>query len=83
VITEILLPKLDGLTLCRRIKANPDTQLVPVLILSILAAGARAKEAGADGFLLKPLVQHRLIAMVHDLIEQRSPFTQQQAVERS
>jgi len=81
VLCEILLPKVDGLALCRQLKADPETRDVLVLVLSILAASARANEAGADGFLLKPLAQHRLIAMVQDLVEQRSPRSQ--ARERS
>jgi two-component system cell cycle response regulator len=72
VLCEILVPKLDGLALCRRIKANPETRHILVIVVSILAARARANDAGADGFLLKPLAQHRLIAMVQGLIEKRS-----------
>ncbi len=83
VVCEILVPKLDGLALCRQLKASPDTREVMVLILSILAAGARANEAGADGFLLKPLAQHRLIAMVQELVEKRSPLPRSHAQERS
>jgi DNA-binding response OmpR family regulator len=76
VITEILIPKLDGLAICRQLKAAAETRHVPIIVLSILAAGTRAKEAGADGFLLKPLAQHRLIAMVQTLVKKRSPATQ-------
>ncbi len=83
VICEILVPKLDGLALCRQLKADPDTHDIVVLVLSILAASARAKEAGADGFLLKPLARDRLNAMVHHLVEQRSPSTRQHVQERS
>jgi CheY-like chemotaxis protein len=72
VVSEILVPKLDGLALCRRLKTNPDTCHIFVLVLSILAARARATEAGADGFLLKPLSRHRLIAMVQELNATRS-----------
>jgi two-component system response regulator MprA len=78
VLCEILVPKLDGLALCRRLKANAETRHILVLVVSILAAGARASDAGADGFLLKPLAQHRLIAMVQGLIEKRSPVRLQQ-----
>ena len=78
VVCEILVPKLDGLALCRQLKANPETRDILVLIVSILAAGARASDAGADGFLLKPLAQHRLIAMVQGLLEKRSPASVQQ-----
>jgi len=75
VLCEILVPKLDGLALCRQVKANPETRHILVLVLSMLAANARAIEAGADGFLLKPLSQHRLIAMVQDLVAKRSPHS--------
>jgi CheY-like chemotaxis protein len=78
VLCEILVPKLDGLALCRQLKANPETRHILVLVVSILAAGARADDAGADGFLLKPLAQHRLIAMVQGLLEKRSPISSQQ-----
>jgi len=82
VLCEILVPKLDGLALCRQLKANPETRHILVLVVSILAAGPRANDAGADGFLLKPLAQHRLIAMVQGLIEKRS-FVPQHVQERS
>jgi two-component system response regulator MprA len=78
VMCEILVPKLDGLALCRQLKASPETRHVLVLVVSILAAGPRANDAGADGFLLKPLGQHRLIAMVQGLLEKRSSVPPQQ-----
>src|SRR5690349_23500506 len=71
VITEILVPKLDGLALCRQLKADPRTRPIAVLIFSILAARARASEAGADAFLLKPLAEHRLVGTVQTLMEKR------------
>jgi CheY-like chemotaxis protein len=72
IITEILVPKLDGLTLCRRIKADPRTRDVAVLVFSILAAAGRAKEAGVDAFLQKPLAEHTLVNTVRQLLEARS-----------
>jgi DNA-binding response OmpR family regulator len=71
VITEVLVPKLDGLALCRRLKENPQTQSIMVLIFSILAAGTRAREAGADAFLMKPLAEHRLVDTVRQLMARR------------
>jgi two-component system response regulator MprA len=68
VITEILVPVLDGLSLCRELKANPATRGIRVLVFSILAAESRAHEAGADAFLLKPLAAHTLIATVERLL---------------
>ena len=69
IITEILVPGLDGLALCRRIKADPRTQGISVLVFSILAAAGRAREAGADAFLLKPLTDHLLIDTVQQLLD--------------
>ena len=68
VITEILVPKLDGLALCRRLKADAATQGTAVLIFSLLAAEGRASEAGADAFLGKPLAAQRLTETVRKLL---------------
>lgn len=72
IITEILVPMLDGLKLCRQLKADPRTRDIAVLIFSILAASGRAREAGADAFLLKPLAEHTLVDTVQLLLEARS-----------
>ena len=72
VITEILIPKLDGLALCRQLKADPQTRDISVLVFSILASAGRAREAGADAFLLKPLTEHTLVDTVRQLLEARS-----------
>lgn len=74
IITEILVPKLDGLALCRQLKADPRTRGISVLVFSILAASVRAREAGADAFLMKPLAEHRLITAVQNLLALRPPL---------
>jgi DNA-binding response OmpR family regulator len=71
IITEILVPALDGLSLCRLIKADPRTSGISVLIFSILSAAERSREAGADAFLLKPLAEHTLVDTVRGLLEAR------------
>ncbi|HSJ14639.1 MAG TPA: response regulator [Longimicrobiales bacterium] len=72
LITEILVPRLDGLALCRRLKADPATRHIAVLIFSILMAEGRAREAGAESFLHKPLEESRLVETVRQLIAGRS-----------
>ena len=72
VITEILIPKLDGLALCRRLRDDPVTGDVPVLVFSILAAEVRAREAGARAFLRKPIVDTTFVASVQELIAARA-----------
>jgi CheY-like chemotaxis protein len=71
LITEIVTPLLDGLALCRLLKGDHVTQHVPILVLSMMASGERARQSGANDFLEKPLEKRRLVASVHDLIESR------------
>lgn len=72
VILEILVPKLDGLGLCRKIKLSPALSDTPVLVLSILNAHDRANLAGADAFMLKPLDRQRLSSVVERLLNPSS-----------
>ena len=69
IITEVLVPKMDGLALCRAVKKDANMARTVVLIFSILAVQARAKEAGADAFLMKPLAEKRLVDTVCDLLK--------------
>ena len=68
LVTEILVPEMDGLSLCREIKSNPDTSHILVLIFSHLHAEDRAREVGADAFLVKPLDEQSLIETVEKLL---------------
>jgi two-component system response regulator MprA len=72
VITEILLPKVDGLALCRELKRDPATRSIAVLVFSILAAEGHAREAGADAFLMKPLGERRFLAAVEEILAARA-----------
>ena len=78
VIAEILIPKLDGLTLCRRLRDDLQTRHIPVVIFSILAAAGRATEAGAHAFLRKPIVEVVFIAAVESALAARSTVRQEQ-----
>ena len=69
VITEVLVPKLDGLALCRSIRAEAGLAGTRVLIFSILSVAERAREAGADAFLRKPLAEQTLVQTVKTLLE--------------
>ena len=72
VVTEIMLPRLDGLKVCRSLKSDPKTKGIAVLVFSILSAEDRALEAGADAFLLKPLDDARLIDTTMKLLGKTS-----------
>ena len=72
LITEIMLPKVDGLTVCRQLREDPATSHIPVLVFSILSASARAHDAGARAFLRKPIVGAVFIATLDQLIAANS-----------
>ena len=73
LVTEIMLPRMDGLRVCRALKSDPATKGIAVLVFSILCAEDRAREAGADAFLLKPLDDERLVETVSRLLEAKRP----------
>jgi putative two-component system response regulator len=75
VILEMLLPDMDGVEFCRRIRANRRTELVPVLLLS----GVQAIEqeiagigSGADSFLARPFHPEVLTARVRSMLRHKA-----------
>ncbi len=71
VVSDILMPNMDGYDLCRRLRGAPETALLPiVLVTSLDAQGERIKglEAGADDFLSKPVNWEELFARVRSLL---------------
>src|SRR5689334_17646830 len=65
VILDLNLPDLDGLTICRELRRDPQTQAIPILMLT--ARGSESDrvtglELGADDYLAKPFSMRELIA---------------------
>jgi PAS domain S-box-containing protein len=75
VLSDVLMPALDGFELCRRLKADPARRDVPVLLLTALTDPLdiiRGLECGADGFLTKPCPAEHLLGRVRGLLANRS-----------
>lgn len=74
VITDWMMPIMDGLTCCEKIKITDATCHIPVLMLTARAdqsSKLEGLETGADDYLVKPFNTHELTVRVHNLIEQR------------
>lgn len=75
VILDGLMPKMDGLEACRRMKANPRTARIPVIILSARsqqADVAAGRAAGAAGYIRKPFDATRLGRQVRAICRSRA-----------
>jgi putative two-component system response regulator len=86
VLLDVMMPDLDGYSVCRAIRAKPETAILPVVMVTALdPAQERVKglEAGADDFLSKPINQSELLARVRSLlrIKQFHDQVQTQALE--
>ena len=70
VLLDVNMPLLDGFEVCRRLKGNPATRLIPVVLITGLAAvedRVRGIDAGCDDFLSKPFAAAELQARVRSL----------------
>ena len=71
VLLDVMMPGMDGLEVCRRLKTNPRTAHIPVIIITALdqpSDRVAGLEAGADDFLTKPVNDISLITRVKSLV---------------
>ena len=79
IILDILLPKMDGFMVCRRIKQSKETKDIQVVLITCLddmESRIKGVELGADDFLVKPLESRELVARSRILIKKKEYIDQ-------
>ena len=74
VLLDVLMPRIDGYTVCARLRADQRGAAIPVILLTanfITADQEVARQAGADDFVVKPFDPYELMARVKALIPAR------------
>ena len=67
ILLDIMLPGIDGLEVCSRLRANPETKDIPVIMVSVKAADDDVKAGlnrGANGYVAKPFDPFKLLEVV-------------------
>jgi putative two-component system response regulator len=72
VLLDVMMPHLNGFEVCQKIKSNPETYLIPVVLVTALSdkqARIEGINAGADDFLTRPVDRAELLARVGSLLK--------------
>src|SRR3984893_5329065 len=77
VLLDVQMPGMDGYEVCRRIKANPNCRLLPVVMITSLDRTedrVRALESGADDYMSKPVERVELVARVRSALRLKAVY---------
>src|SRR5579883_1559209 len=75
IILDIMLPGMDGLEVCRRLRANPTTKDIPILMLTAkddVSDRITGLDTGADDYLTKPFSFEELVARIRAILRRQS-----------
>lgn len=77
VVLDIMMPKIDGIDVLKRLKSNPDTKSLPVVMLTAKAEDKdifRGWQEGADAYLTKPFEPAEVVIMVKGILRDLKMF---------
>ncbi|MBK1877638.1 ATP-binding protein [Pelagicoccus mobilis] len=90
IVSDVMMPEMDGFELCRRLKENADTSHIPIILLTARGAEehrVKGAQVGADAYYAKPVNVVRLEAQIENLLELRrrlkKRFAEQVVIEPS
>ncbi|UPY37294.1 response regulator transcription factor [Sediminicoccus sp. KRV36] len=75
ILLDIMLPDVDGLTICQSLRAAPETAAIPIIIVSALSSQVervRGLDIGADDYLVKPFGPEELLARIRAVLRRHS-----------
>ena len=73
VVLDLGLPKLDGIEVCRRLRADGDVSILMLTARDALDARVQGLDSGADDYLVKPFEREELLARLRALLRRRPP----------
>ncbi len=82
ILLDVMMPKLDGYSVCRQLKEDKETQLIPIIILTALTDRddkLKALEVGADEFIRKPPDRQELLIRIKSLLRTKKLYLQVQS----
>ena len=71
IITDVNMPRMDGITLVQRLRALPEFKFAPILVLTTESDASmkqKGKEAGATGWIVKPFSPEKLLDVVNKVL---------------
>ena len=82
ILLDIMMPKMDGFTACRKLKNNKNTRNIPIIMVTAIGRRediAQASKAGANGYMMKPFNLVKLVDRIQEVLEHPEIFIVERA----